>query len=190
MTILTRTALTLLLALSAERMTAVQEPERYVAAVVDQAGALRISTRDGRTIAIPREDQQKSFAQIKISPAGDAVGWVGMQGNCCTSYDIPLQLYIYRAGRRVTFEGNRRPVWDWAFLADGRQFAFHQETVHGGMGVHYELRNLENGQLISTYDPEEYIDASGNLVSDKLVPNWVRELRSKGQARFVIPVIN
>jgi hypothetical protein len=52
--------------------------------------------------------------------------------------------------------------------------AFEQETVLGGMGVHYELRDVETGELADKYDP----DANPDLVTKP--PRWVVVLDSKG----------
>jgi len=127
--------------------------DRYVGAGVDEAGTLRILTREGRAIVLPAKPDQVGFERIAISPDGRTVGWVAMYPNCCTSYPIPLELVVYSGGKLRTFTGVGLPVWQWHFAADGKQVAFEQETAHGGLGVHYELRDVASGRLIAEYSP-------------------------------------
>ena len=88
--------------------------------------------------------------------------------NCCTSYPIPLKLVIYSNGKTHTFTGNDLPVWQGRFLSSGKQVAFEQETVHGGQGVHCELRDVATGRLVAEYEPDpEKAEAP---------PSWVKEL--------------
>jgi hypothetical protein len=123
--------------------------DRYVRASVDESGRLRIETAGGRIITVAKERDESGFTQIAVSPDGDAVGWVGHRVNCCTSYDIPTRLVIYRAGGQRTFRGHDLPVWAWAFTGGGKQMIFYQQTVHGGLGTHYEWRDITSGRLIA-----------------------------------------
>jgi hypothetical protein len=151
--------------------------DRYVRASVDEAGHLRILTSDGRTITIPKEGEQVGFEQIAISPDGASVGWVGLRENCCTSYPIPTRLVIYTAGKSRTFKGIDLPVFRWAFKAGGRQVAFHQDTVHGGYGEHYEWLEIASGRLIAAYSPRRGPD--NHPLPNQVVPRWVKELNAK-----------
>jgi hypothetical protein len=145
--------------------------ERYVQAVVDQSGQLRIVTKDRREIVPKKEPEQVGFEMAAISPDRRTVGWLALYPNCCTSYPIPLKLVIYARGKVRTFSGNGLPVWRWCFDATGKQLAFEQETVHGGIGVHYELRDVASGRLLAEYNPDP--DVPGEP------PRWVAELDSK-----------
>ena len=147
--------------------------ETYVQAVVDPGGQLRIQTKDGREIVPRKEPDQVAFDKAAISPDGHAVGWLAQYPNCCTSYPIPLKLVIYASGKLRTFTGSGLPVWRWRFQAGGKQVSFEQETVHGGIGVHYELRDITTGRLIAKYDPKPPPDATGDP------PKWVAELDSE-----------
>ena len=96
--------------------------DTYLKASIDQAGKLRIVTKDGREIVPEKEAGEVGFDKAAISPDGRSVGWVALYPNCCTSYPIPLGLVIYTNGR-VRIFGARvgLPVWQWCFVAGGKQ---------------------------------------------------------------------
>ena len=152
--------------------------ESYLKAVIDKTGQLRITTNKREEILFKKKADQVGFDQVAISPDGRTVGWVGLFPNCCTSYPIPLGLMIYFHGRMRTFTGNGLPIWRWSFEAQGKRVAFEQETVHGGMGVHYELRDVATGRLVGEYDPPV---ARDNRSSDSRqdAPKWVAESDAK-----------
>jgi len=52
--------------------------------------------------------------------------------------------------------------------------AFEQETVHGGMGIHYELRDVATGRLMAQYDPPEARE--GAPTPEQATPVWVADL--------------
>src|SRR5262245_16461538 len=89
--------------------------DRYVRASIDEGGALRILTSDGRTVVPSKEPEQVGFDKVAISPDGSAVGWLALFPNCCTSYPIPLKLVGYSAGKQRTFTGFGLPGWQWPF---------------------------------------------------------------------------
>jgi len=146
----------------------------YVETVIDPSGQLRIATKRHREIVPKKERDQTGFEDVQISPDGRAVGWLALYPNCCTSYPIPLKLVILLNGEERTYTGSGLPISRWCFWAGGKQVAFEQETVHGGMGVHYELRDIGTGALADKYDP----DASPDSVTKP--PRWVVVLDSRG----------
>jgi len=148
--------------------------DRYVSASVDEAGALRIVTSDGRTIVQGKEREQVGFDKVAISLDGVSVGWLALFPNCCTSYPIPLKLMVYSAGKLRSFTGSGLPVWRWHFTGDGKQVAFSQETVHGGLGVHYELRDIGSGRRVAQWDPT--IGRDNQPVENQNRPKWVSDL--------------
>ena len=149
--------------------------DKYTAAAVDDSGRLHIQTSDGRSIILPKERDQEGFDRIAISADGHAVGWVELYPNCCTSYPIPLKLAVYMNGTLRTFTGSELPIWQWHFTPDGN-VAFEQETVHGNLGVHYELRDIITGRLVSEYNPS--IDSEGHPLPDQPAPQWVADLNA------------
>ena len=148
--------------------------DTYIRARVDEDGQLRILTSGGQTIEPKKEGEQVGFAKPEIAPDGDAVGWLAEYPNCCTSYQIPLKLLIHTNGSVRTFTGTGLPIWEWGFQAGGAQFAFQQEAVHGGLGVHYELRDVATGRLLADYDPP--VGPDNRTLPAQNVPRWVAEL--------------
>ena len=147
--------------------------ETYVQAAVDPSGQLHILTKRHREIVPKKQPGQVGFEKAEISPDGRAVGWLTLYPNCCTSYPIPLKLAIYAGGKLHSFTGSGLPIWRWCFQAGGKQVAFEQETVHGGIGVHYELRDITSGQLVAKYDPDPDSEATTKP------PRWVAEVDAK-----------
>lgn len=94
--------------------------------------------------------------------------------NANTSYPIPLRLAVYSGGKRRTYTGNGLPVWRWHFTADGKRIAFEQETVHGGLGIHYELRDVARGSLVAEYSPR--VGPNNQPEPHQKGPEWVLEL--------------
>src|SRR5262249_7506949 len=134
----------------------------------------RIERMRGKAVRVESDRDQVGFDKIAISEDGRSVGWLALYPNCCTSYPIPLRLKVLSNGRSRTFGANGPPVWRWQFVAGGKQVAFEQETVRGGLGVHYELRDIATGRLIAQFDPPA---DQGGSPSD--VPRWVVELDAK-----------
>lgn len=151
--------------------------DRYAGASFDTAGNLRILTSDGRAIVLTKEPEQVEFDRIAISEDGRSVGWLSLYLNCCTSYPIPLNLIVYTNGALRRFKGSGLPVWQWHFTARGKQVAFQQETVHGGLGIHYELRDIATGRLIAEYSPP--VGPDNQPLPNQTVPKWVAELDAK-----------
>ena len=147
----------------------------YVHAAADSAGPLRIQRAKGKPLVVAMDLEQVGFDRIAVSGDGRSVGWLALYPNCCTSYPIPLKLVIYTQGHRRTFEGNGLPIWRWRFTANGTRVSFEQEPVHGGVGVHYELREIASGRRIEAYDPPGR-DAPDSLPPAGGVPAWVAEL--------------
>lgn len=148
--------------------------DRYVSAAVDPAGDLAVATGSGKTVVLRKQAEQVGFDQIIIADDRASVGWVVLQTNCCTSYPIPSRLVILSASRQRTFEGNGLPIWHWRFFDNGARFAFRQETVHGGLGIHYELRDVPSGRLLAEYSPE--VGPDNQPLPNQTVPSWVAEL--------------
>lgn len=127
--------------------------ETYERATVDGSGQLRILTTDDREILLSKAGDQLGVAKPALSPTRTAVGWLALYPNWRTSSPVPLKLVIYSRGHFDTFTGIGLPMSRWRFEDDGRQVAFKQETVHGDLGVHYELRDISTGRLVADFEP-------------------------------------
>jgi hypothetical protein len=136
-----------------------------------------VTKTDGRTIVVPKEGEQSSFSDPVLSPSRTAAGAQAMFPNCCTSYDIPLQLVIYAQGRVHRFTGIGLPIFRWHFADGGTRVAFGQEPVHFGCSIHYELRDIQSERLI---DSAEIPQPCGQIPNPRAVkiPKWVAELTS------------
>ena len=154
----------------------------YVKAEVGTDSNLHIFTESGKQIVIKRENYkengdervQESFEKIKLSNDRRSVGWLSMYKNCCTSYPIPLSLNIYTNKRVYSFAGIGLPVWQWNFQSNDQYVAFHQETVHGGFGSHFELREIKTNTLIDSFDPE--VDQNDQPIESQKMPVWTESL--------------
>ena len=147
--------------------------ETYIQAEIDSNGQLHILTKRHREILPKKEPEQVGFEKVEIAPDGRSVGWLALFPNCCTSYPIPLKLVVYAGDNPRSFTGTGLPIWRWCFQAEGKQVAFEQETVHGGTGVHYELRDIATGALVAQYDPDP------NAEITPKPPRWVAEVDSR-----------
>jgi hypothetical protein len=160
----------------ARRMAA----ETYVSADIDADGNLRIVTSDHKTITVPKGGapsagetfgMQTAFEKPVLSDDRRAVAAPAMFANCCTSYDVPLQLVVYSRGKTHRFEGGLA-IFDWHFADGGRRVVFSQQTVHFACSVHWELRDIASERLLATVDIPEMC----GQVPDPprvSVPRWV-----------------
>ena len=154
--------------------------ETYASVAIDASGNLRIRTTDQRTIVVPKDGRmnngtaagrQTAFEKPVISDDRSAVGAQARFENCCTSYDIPLQLVVYSDGKTHRFQGGLA-IFDWHFTDGGRRVAFSQQTVHFGCAVHWELRDVASERLLAQVDLPEPCGQIPNPPNVK-APKWV-----------------
>ena len=153
-------------------------PETYDSAAIDANGNLAIVRSNGQTAIVRKEGEQTSFSPPVLSSGHSAVVAQAMFANCCTSYDIPLQLVVYAAGKVHRFKGVGLPIFQWGFADAGARVAYGQTTVHFGCETHYELRDIESERLIESVDVPQ---PCGQIPEAKAVkiPQWVADLISK-----------
>jgi hypothetical protein len=154
-----------------------QQVETYESAEIDPSGSLWITTSDGRMIFVPTEGEQSSFRKPTVSPDRTAVGAQADYPNCCTSYDIPLQLVVYAKGKVHRFKGNGLPIFHWHFADGGTRVAYGQEPVHFGCSTHYELRDIQSERLIDSADIPQPCGQHPDP-PQTTIPNWVKELKA------------
>jgi hypothetical protein len=152
-----------------------KKTETYIQASVDKNGQLCIITGDGRKIIMQKDTDQVGFEHIHISADRHSVGWLANYPNSSTSYPIPLVLIIYANGTLHEFKGNELPIWKWHFNSDSKLVAYEQETVHGSLGIHYELHEIASERMIDSYEPE-YGPDNRVLKIRQNPPKWVEEL--------------
>jgi hypothetical protein len=157
--------------------TPVARPETYRSAAIDANGNLAIVTADGLTVTIRKESGQTSFSTPVLSSSKMAVGTQAMFPNCCTSYDVPLQLIVYAAGKVHRFTGVNLPIFQWAFADGGTRVAYGQEPTHFGCATHYELRDIESERLIEAVDIPRPCAQIPNP-KPVSIPPWVADLMS------------
>ena len=145
----------------------------FVETVIDPSGQLHITTKHHRVITPKKERDQTAFDDAQISPDGHAVGWLALYPTWSADYPVAMKLVVLAGETQHTFTGSGLPISRWCFWAGSKQVAFEQETRQGGLGVHYELRDIETGELADKYDP----DASPDVVTKP--PRWVVVLDSK-----------
>ena len=169
---------------SAQTPRARQEPptstQTYESVDINSDGNLRIRTSEQRTIVVRKGGfpqagesfgKQTAFEKPVLSADRRAVGAQAMFGNCCTSYDIPLQLVIYSSGKTHRFEGGLA-IFDWHFADGGRRVVFSQQTVHFTCSVHWELRDVASERLVAEADIPEVCGQDQDPPKVK-VPSWV-----------------
>lgn len=159
------------------RDASARQVETYQSADIDVTGNLRITTSNDRVIMVPTEGEQSSFRTPIVSQDRTAVGAQANYPNCCTSYDIPLQLVIYSNGKVHRFKGVGWPIFQWHFADSGSRVAYGQEPVHFGCATHYELRDIQSERLIEAADVPQPCGQWPDPPKTS-IPNWVKELNA------------
>jgi hypothetical protein len=159
------------------RNTRALPPETYASAAIDADGDLVIVTANGQTVIVRKAGDQAAFSVPVVSSAGTAVGAQAMFRNCCTSYDIPLQLVVYAGGKEHRFKGIDLPIFRWGF-SGGTRVAYGQEPVHFGCATHYELRDIESERLIESVEVPQSCEQMPEPKPVNL-PRWVIDLVAK-----------
>lgn len=149
--------------------------ETYRSAAVAADGRLAITTTEGRTIVVPKVEDQSGYSEPRVSPDRRAVGAQAVYPNCCTSYDIPLELVVYADRRAHRFTGDGLAIFRWRFADGGSRVAYGQEPVHFGCSVHYQLRDVRSERLIDSADVPEPCGQVPDPPAVK-IPAWVAEL--------------
>jgi hypothetical protein len=151
--------------------------ETYQSATLDADGHLAILKPNGQRIIVRKEGEQTAFSTPVLSSARTAVAAQAMFPNCCTSYDIPLQLVVLAGGKPHRFSGVGLPIFHWGFADSGTRIAYGQEPVHFGCTTHYELRDIQSERLIEAIDVPQ---PCGQIPNPKPVkiPGWVAKLIS------------
>jgi len=133
---------------------------------------LAYSDSVGATWQAPKRDGQVGYAQPRISPDGQFIGWLALHPNCCTSYPVPLVLVVMDADRnRYEFRGPQA-TFGWCFQPDSDEVAYRRAVLHGPTPEFFELRRIRDGALLETFEmpawePDEVRQAFE-------LPSWAR----------------
>src|SRR6185436_3005366 len=104
--------------LSAQTRQSGTASETYQSAAIDANGDLTILTTAGQRVIVRKEGEQTAFSRPVISADRTAVAAQALIANCCTSYDIPVQVVVYARGKVHRFTGAGMAIFKWGF-ADG-----------------------------------------------------------------------
>jgi len=146
-------ALALMVRLSACAAAYAWTSDRSLRAFIGSGRRVHLVLAGGREIVPAADAEQVDVESLLVSQDGTAAGWLAVYPNPGTSYPIPLKLMVWSHRRLRAYTGRDLPVWRWRFVGQGRQVAFYQETVHGGMGTRYELRDVASGRLRGEWEP-------------------------------------
>jgi hypothetical protein len=136
----------------------------------DPNGTLHIVYSDRSRITPPRERTwgqergSRSYSDAAVASDKQTVGWLVNYQNCCTSYDIPLTLMIFRSGKVIRRVGDGMMIADWYFLAGGKEVVYHAGTVHGDDAGHSARVDIATGKVLATY----------HGTPDERSPDWTR----------------
>jgi hypothetical protein len=148
--------------------------QTYRGAAIDSAGRLSIVTSSGRVVRPPLDSGAVGVEQVLIARGGRVVGWVATYQNCCTSYPLPLRLTLRHSDGHRTVVGADLPIWQWAFVANGRRVVLRESPVHGDAPTHFELRDAVTGAALDSVDVHP---GSGRL------PAWARLVADSSRSR-------
>jgi hypothetical protein len=159
------------------------DPEAPGSKDISAPGALHIIYSDGAQADIsvtPQPDLKDDFDRITgfsnlgLSTDRKSFGFTELHGNCCTSYDIPLQFLVYRDGKIVLSSDEGPMVWDWMFLKAGSQVAIMWGPTHGSESG-YELYALPSGKRLAKISPD--YDSDNHYIGLKAdAPAWAKTL--------------
>jgi hypothetical protein len=146
-------------------------------------GLLRVSYNDGTTLEIPKERgrvgkangalPQAAFSKIQIADDRIHIGWLADYMICAQSYPCPLELVVFQAGHAPRYLSSEVGiVWEWAFLAGGKQVVVHSGFPHGDALGQYTLYDSDSGQRRESFVPDE-----------RPAPKWVQALQSRENKR-------
>jgi|SRR5664279_444023 len=134
--------------------------------ILNDPGTVHLVDSHGTDIVPPKITGQKSCDSPRISADKQTAGWQANLENCCTSYDIPLTLVLYRAGNIVQTIAPGQMIYDWQFWTNDK-VAISSGPTHGDFGRHLGLYDVATGKLL-----KEWMGEQGDTP-----PAWGRDLR-------------
>jgi hypothetical protein len=138
-----------------------------VSVSADLTGAARVTTRTGSK-TVRKQPGQVGIEDAWTAEDGRTAGWLVMYDVPPISYPIAGTLVVWRGGRIIRRFRTEQVFWSWAFVADGKQVAYHTGPLHGERTSHCELRNVSDGRLVAQW--------SGDLDDSAKRPEWTAGL--------------
>ena len=123
----------------------------------DKNRDVHIVLSDGKEAFVPHQQEQTGIEDAKISSDGRTAGWLVLHPNpandATTKFDdISGPLVIWRGGKIIRTFDTGPTYWSWAFIHGGDQVAYHSGSLHEGPSSHCELRDVNTGRLLASWD--------------------------------------
>jgi len=118
--------------------------------VTHDAGVVHVVDSSGKDVVPPKEKDQVSCSDAKVSPDKQTAGWLVDYENCCTSYPIPLTLVLYRDGKVIQHLAPGQMIYDWHFWKND-EVAVSDGPTHNPSGPQIHLYNIRTGKLLKEW---------------------------------------
>lgn len=140
---------------------------RFMQYELGPAGAtLRYQDSRAQWHEAARADEQVAFSAPAIAAGGRYLGWLAQYPSCCTSYPLPLALWVLDSrGHLRKFQG-AQATFGWCFAAKD-SVVTRRNTTHGDSPDVYERWSLGTGQRIAQHV------ATADTAAAPL-PDWAR----------------
>ena len=119
----------------------------------DKNSDVHIVMNNGKEELVPHQRDQTGIEDAKISPDGRTAGWLVLHPvSDDTEGQFAGSLVIWRGGRIIRIFDTGPTYWSWAFAHGGDQVAYHSGPLHEGPSSHCELRDVNTGRLLASWD--------------------------------------
>ena len=123
----------------------------------DKNSDVHIVMNNGKEELVPHQRDQTGIEDAKISPDGRTAGWLVSYPDPSSSQaykfeDFQGALVIWRNGKIVRTFDTGPTYWSWAFAHGADQVAYHSGPLHEGPSSHCELRDVNTGRLLASWD--------------------------------------
>jgi len=135
-------------------------------AFLDKEGNVHIVLNNGKEIQPSKLKGQFENSEPVIAEDRKTVAWMAYFENCCTSYNIPMTLIVFRSGKIIRQFKPGLMIANWKFEESGRKIGIYTNTVHGDFGPTYDLYETMTGKHLK------------HIVGpvDENSPQWVKRL--------------
>jgi hypothetical protein len=123
----------------------------------DKNSDVHIVLSNGKEALVQHTQDQTGIEDAKIADDGRTAGWLVSYPDPASSpaykfEDFQGALVIWRDGRIVRTFDTGPTYWSWAFVHGGDQVAYHSAPLHEGPSSHCELRDVNTGRLLASWD--------------------------------------